>query len=78
MLIEPAAALAQAYPARPVRIVVPCPPGGGNDFLARLTAQKLGEKWKEALVIDNRGGASRMIGAEAVARIVKETGITVN
>jgi tripartite-type tricarboxylate transporter receptor subunit TctC len=59
---------AQAYPAKPVRIVVPYPPGGGNDFLARLTAQKLGEKWKQTLVIDNRGGASGMIGAEAVAR----------
>jgi tripartite-type tricarboxylate transporter receptor subunit TctC len=67
-LIEPAAALAQAYPAKPVRIVVPYPPGGGNDFLARLTAQKLGEKWKQTLVIDNRGGASGMIGAEAVAK----------
>ncbi len=59
---------AQSYPVKPVRIVVPYPPGGGNDLLARMTAQKLGEKWKQTLVIDNRGGASGMIGAEAVAR----------
>lgn len=59
---------AQGYPVKPVRIVVPYPPGGGNDLLARLTAQKLGEKWKQTIVVDNRGGASGMIGAEAVAR----------
>ena len=63
-----AGAGAQSYPAKPVRIVVPYPPGGGNDFLARLTAQKLGEKWRQSIVIDNRGGASGMIGAEVVAR----------
>jgi tripartite-type tricarboxylate transporter receptor subunit TctC len=63
-----AGAGAQGYPAKPVRIVVPYPPGGGNDFLARLLAQKLGERWKQTIVIDNRGGASGMIGAEAVAR----------
>ena len=58
----------QAYPIKPVRIVVPYPPGGGNDLLARLTGQKLGEKWKQNVVVDNRGGASGMIGAEAVAK----------
>src|SRR4026209_405585 len=63
-----ASAVAQSYPVKPVRIVVPYPPGGGNDFLARLPAQKLGEKWKQTLVIDNRGGAIGMIGAEAVAK----------
>ena len=61
-------ASAQGYPAKPVRIVVPYPPGGGNDLLARLSAQKLGEKWKQNIVVDNRGGASGMIGAEAAAR----------
>ena len=63
-----ASAVAQSYPVKPVRIVVPYPPGGGNDLLARMTAQKLGEKWKQTIVIDNRGGASGMIGAEAVAK----------
>jgi tripartite-type tricarboxylate transporter receptor subunit TctC len=63
-----AGAGAQGYPVKPVRIVVPYPPGGGNDFLARLTAQKLGEKWKQTVVIDNRGGASGMIGAEVAVK----------
>jgi len=63
-----AGAGAQGYPVKPVRIVVPYPPGGGNDLLARLTGQKLGEKWKQTVVIDNRGGASGMIGAEVAAR----------
>lgn len=63
-----AGAGAQSFPVKPVRIVVPYPPGGGNDLLARIAAQKLGEKWKQTIVVDNRGGASGMIGAEAVAR----------
>lgn len=62
------ASFAQIYPAKPVRIVVPYPPGGGNDLLARLTGQKLSEKWKQNVVVDNRGGASGMIGAETVAK----------
>jgi tripartite-type tricarboxylate transporter receptor subunit TctC len=56
------------YPAKPVRIIVPYPPGGGNDFLARLLSQRLTERWKQPVVVDNRGGASGMIGAEAVAK----------
>jgi len=63
-----AGAGAQSFPVKPVRIVVPYPPGGGNDLLARIAAQKLGEKWKQTIVVDNRGGASGMIGAETVAR----------
>ena len=59
---------AQGYPVKPVRIVVPYPPGGGNDLLARLSAQKLGEKWKQTIVVDNRGGASGMIGADVAAK----------
>ena len=61
-------ASAQTYPAKPVRIVVPYPPGGGNDLLGRPIAQKLTEKWGQNVVIDNRGGASGMIGAEIVAK----------
>ncbi len=58
----------QAYPAKSVRIVVPYPPGGGNDLLGRPIAQKLSEKWGHNVVIDNRPGASGMIGAEAVVK----------
>ena len=50
----PGDAAAQSYPAKPVRIVVPYPPGGGNDLLGRPIAQKLTEKWGQNVVIDNR------------------------
>lgn len=62
-----APALAQ-YPAKPVRVVVPYPPGGGTDLLGRPMAQQLTQKWGHSVVIDNRGGASGMVGAEIVAR----------
>jgi tripartite-type tricarboxylate transporter receptor subunit TctC len=61
-------AAAQGYPLKSVRIIVPYPPGGGNDLLGRPIAQKLSEKWGQNVVIDNRGGASGMIGADAVAK----------
>ena len=63
-----ATASAQAYPDKPIRIVVPYPPGGGADITARPIAQKLSERWGVPVVIENRAGASGMIGAEAVAR----------
>ena len=62
------AAAAQPYPAKPVRLVVPYPPGGSNDVLSRITAQMMSPGLGQAVVIDNRGGAGGMIGAENVAR----------
>src|SRR3954468_22020587 len=63
------AAWAQAtFPARPVRLVVGFAPGGGTDIIARLLAQKLGERWNQALVVENKLGASGNIAAETVAR----------
>ncbi len=56
------------YPIKPVKIVVPYPPGGSTDAITRMLGQALSEEWKQPVVIENRGGASGMIGAELVAR----------
>ena len=60
-------ALAQPYPSKPVRLIVPYPPGGGNDTLGRLFAAKLGERTGQQFVVENRPGAGAMIGTEAAA-----------
>ena len=68
VLLAPLPADAQAYPAKPVRMIVPWAPGGTTDILARVIAQKMSEKWGQPVVVDNRGGAAGNIGSEAVAR----------
>ncbi len=62
------AALAQTYPAKPVRVVVAFVPGGADDFHGRLIAQKLGEQFGSQFIVDNRGGAGGLVGWESVAR----------
>ena len=61
-------AQAPSFPERPVTIVVPFPPGGGTDAGARLIAQKLSTRWGQSVIIDNKAGASGMVGSEYVSR----------
>lgn len=56
------------YPARPVRLIVPYPPGGSTDFIARPVSERLSERLGQPFVMDNRGGAATVIGAEIAAR----------
>src|SRR3977135_1645929 len=58
----------EAWPAKPIRIVVPTPPGGGNDIMARLAGQKLNEAWGQSVVVDHRAGAGGIIAMELGAR----------
>ena len=60
--------LAQAYPAKPVRMIVGFPPGGGTDVVARVISQKLTEWWGQAVTVENRAGATGTIGADVVAK----------
>ena len=66
------AAAAQDYPNRPVRLVVPFPPGGINDIVARVLSQHLGERLGKQVLVDNRGGAGGVVGSEIVANAPKD------
>ena len=63
-----AAAAAQDFPTRPMRLIVPIGPGGGTDILGRHVAQKLGERLKQGVVVENRPGAGSLVGTEYAAR----------
>ena len=64
----PAPALAQAYPNKPITLIIPFPPGGPTDVLGRVLAENLAVQIKESVVVDNRGGASGNLGAQAAAK----------
>lgn len=66
--VAPAAAHAQAFPAKPIRMIVPFPVGGGSDSTARILSQRLTEHLRQQIVIDNRVGAAGVIGTEVAAR----------
>jgi tripartite-type tricarboxylate transporter receptor subunit TctC len=68
LLLAPALATAQDWPQRPVRLIVPYVAGGGTDSVARVMAQKLGESLGQRFVVENKAGASGMIGTQAVAK----------
>src|ERR1700754_4678620 len=67
-LVLSTAVRADTYPSRPVKIVVPFPPGGSNDIIARILAQKLSERTGQQFFVENRAGAGGNIGADAVAK----------
>lgn len=59
---------AQAFPAKPIRFIVPFAPGGGNDILARVIGQKLSDAWRRPVVVDNRPGAGGMVGTDLAVK----------
>ena len=70
LLLVPCLAVAQSYPAKPVRMIVPFPPGGGTDVIGRVTAQHLSRSWGQPVVVENKPGASGIIGSDIVAKSV--------
>jgi tripartite-type tricarboxylate transporter receptor subunit TctC len=68
LLTAPAAFAADGYPSRPLRMIVPFPPGGGTDIMARMVGQRLTDAFGVQVVVDNRGGAGGIIGTDLAAR----------
>jgi tripartite-type tricarboxylate transporter receptor subunit TctC len=66
LLLLPALALAQAWPTKPIKLIVPFPAGGGTDFIGRLAAKQLSERLGQPVYVDNRGGANGSIGVQAM------------
>lgn len=68
LLVFPLLGFAQTYPSRPIRFIVPFPPGGSSDLIARAIAPRMGERLGQPVVVENRPGAGGMIGVDAVAK----------
>lgn len=71
-LVAAGPCIAQGYPDRPVKLVIPFPPGGGTDIVGRLIAQKLSEVWQQPVIVDNKPGANTLIGTEFVAKTIPD------
>jgi tripartite-type tricarboxylate transporter receptor subunit TctC len=68
VLLSPALAAAQDFPSKPIRLIVPFPPGGPNDIIARVVGQRMSELIKQPVIVDNRGGQAGVLGTDAVAK----------
>src|SRR4051794_14173233 len=68
LLAAPAARAADAYPSRPIHLIIPFPPGGSNDVVGRVFAAALGDRLGQSLVVENRSGAGGVLGTEAASR----------
>src|SRR5437762_14143397 len=68
LALAPTGARAQGYPSKPITIVVPASPGGAIDLVARLVGQKLTAAWGQSVVVDNRSGATGIVGTDLVAK----------
>jgi tripartite-type tricarboxylate transporter receptor subunit TctC len=68
LLLFPAAAAAQEFPSKPIRLIVPFPAGGPNDIIARIVGQRMSELIKQPVLIDNRGGQAGVLGTDAIAK----------
>src|ERR1700758_3623884 len=67
-LLLPCAAAAEDFPSKPIRLIVPFPPGGPNDIIARVVGQRMSEIARQPVVIDNRSGQAGALGTDAVAK----------
>src|SRR5712692_7670665 len=67
-VVIPAAAMAQDFPTKPIKLIVPFPPGGPNDIIARVVGQRMSELTRQPVLIDNRGGQAGVLGTDAVAK----------
>jgi tripartite-type tricarboxylate transporter receptor subunit TctC len=72
LLLLPALASAQDFPSKPIKLIVPFPPGGPNDIIARVVGQRMSELIKQPVVIDNRGGQGGVLGTDAVAKAASD------
>src|SRR5262245_46384647 len=68
LCLVPFASWAQQFPVKPVRLVVPFPPGGTTDIVGRLVAGKMQEVWRQSVIVENKPGAGTVVGTEAVAK----------